>query len=118
MNIVASKPQVKTEFTTFVCAAARSINSAYIVARGSAVGKYSGVAFTVWRGLEALSCFDLCQQLRVVTGGGHHVERLCACRTKKGERRRVKPGRKTGRKQTDERRREGGWHFSVQYFIQ
>lgn len=56
----------------------------YIVACGPAVGKHSGVAFTVRRGLEALPCLDLCQQLRVVAGGGHHVERFCACGQKDG----------------------------------
>lgn len=59
--------------------------STYVVACGSAAGKDGGVAFTVRCGLEALPCFDLRQQLGVVTGGGHHVERLCACGQKENE---------------------------------
>lgn len=35
----------------------------YVVACGATAGKDSGVAFTVRCGLEALPCFDLCQQL-------------------------------------------------------
>lgn len=50
----------------------------YVIACRSTAGEDGGVAFTVRRGLEAFPCFDLCQQLRVVTSGGHHVERLCA----------------------------------------
>lgn len=34
------------------------------------------------RGLQALPCLDLCQQLRIVSGGGHHVEGFSACREK------------------------------------
>lgn len=37
------------------------------------------------RGLQALPCLDLCQQLRVVSGGGHHVEGFSACRDKDGD---------------------------------
>lgn len=53
----------------------------YVVA---AVGVDGGEAFTLRRGLQVLPCFDLCQQLRVVAGGGHHVERFGACGQKRG----------------------------------
>lgn len=57
----------------------------YVAVRGSAAGEDSGVAFAVGRGLQALPCLDLCQQLRVVSGGGHHVEGFSACREKDGD---------------------------------
>lgn len=37
------------------------------------------------RGLQALPCLDLGQQLRVVSGGEHHVEGFSACREKDGD---------------------------------
>lgn len=51
----------------------------YITPGGRAVGEDRGVSFTVGRGLQALPCFNLRQQLRVVGRWGHHVEGLCAC---------------------------------------
>lgn len=52
---------------------------AYVAVGGSTAGEDSGVAFTVGRGLQALPRLDLCQQLRVVAGGGHHVEGFSTC---------------------------------------
>lgn len=44
----------------------------------AAAGEDGGEAFALRRWLEALPSFDLGQQLRVVAGGGHHVEGLGA----------------------------------------
>lgn len=63
----------------------KDLRETYVAVWRSTGGEHGGVAFTVGCGLQALPCLDLCQQLRVVSGGGHHVEGFGACREKDGD---------------------------------
>lgn len=57
-----------------------AITTTYVGPCLAAAGEDGGETFALRRWLEALPSLDLGQQLRVVTGGGHHVEGLGAWR--------------------------------------